>query len=60
MFGELKILQLKVIVFIFKNILNKIIVFLTCYHDNYFKYFMLVPQWFCQQGEGFQSINQSV
>ena len=36
------------------------IVFLTCYHDNYFKYFMLVPQWFCQQGEGFQSINQSV
>jgi hypothetical protein len=36
--------------FICKNILKK----LSCYHDNYIRYFMFVNiQWFCQQGEGF-------
>jgi hypothetical protein len=34
--------------FICKNILKKV----SCYHDNYFRYFMKM-QWFCQQGEGF-------
>ena len=38
--------------FICKNILKK----LSCYHDNYFRYFTFGKyngQWFCQQGEGF-------
>ena len=36
--------------FICKNILKK----LSCYHDNYFRYFMFGKyNWFCQQGEGF-------
>jgi hypothetical protein len=35
--------------FICKNILKK----LSCYHDNYFRYFMFGKYNGCQQGEGF-------